>query len=226
MNIEYFDKIYCICMADRPRKQEYLLSQLTNFYPELTPKIFQAINTRHLKNHHIGCALSHRAVIQEAKDRGYKSILVFEEDARLHKNFRNLFDQNINELHQVDWDVLYLGACVWNPKPPKPPREFGAAPQCKHLNILKGSTCTHGLAYHSRIYDYILQELPNESNAMGQWCKEWAAIDQWLMYRIQGQGADRNGYRKTTALISSPRLCSQPFLIGKNKQDHPDDFPQ
>ena len=147
MNIEYFDKVYCICMVDRPLKQEYLLSQLAKFYPAVEPVIFNAIDTRYLKNHHIGCALSHRAIIQEAKSKGYKNILVFEEDAVLHVDFKNIFNANIQELKNVEWDILYLGACVWNPKPPKPPRQFDLVEGCSHLRVLTRSTCTP-LMYH------------------------------------------------------------------------------
>ena len=65
--MNYFDKIYCICMEDRPKKKENLLRQLNDHFPAWDPEVFNAINTRYLKNHHIGCALSHRAVISKRK---------------------------------------------------------------------------------------------------------------------------------------------------------------
>ena len=80
-------------MEDRPKKKQNLLRQLNDHFPAWDPEVFNAINTRYLKNHYIGCTLSHRAVIQDAKDKKYKNILVFEEDAILHKNFKELFSK-------------------------------------------------------------------------------------------------------------------------------------
>ncbi len=92
-----FDKVYCICMKDRPKKKENLFRQLAHHFPEWDPALFKAIDTRHLKNHFVGCTLSHRSVIHEAKQRGYNNILVFEEDAILRQNFRELFIKNIKD---------------------------------------------------------------------------------------------------------------------------------
>ena len=219
--MNFFDKVFCICMADRPKKQEKLLAQLKHFYPDLTPRVFEAISTRHLKNHFIGCTLSHRAVIQEAKERGYKNILVFEEDAMFRRDFKNLLKKNTQELVNASWDILYLGACVWNPKPPNPPRTFDPVEGCEHLKILTGSTCTQALAYNNTCYDYILESWPDNIDEMSQWCKKHAALDQWLMYKMQGGGSTKKGRRKFNCYITNPRLCSQPFLVGGNKQDPP-----
>lgn len=215
--INYFDKVYCLCMADRPKQKERLLKQLKHFYPDLTPRIFNAISTRHLKNHHIGCALSHRAIIQEAKDNGHKNVLVFEEDAVFHKDFKNLLAKNIRELSSVNWDVFYLGACIWETRPPKPKRVFANAKNCQNLKILTRSTCTQALAYNHTCYDHLLESIPSTMGVMQQWCKKHAAIDQWLMYHMQGSD-NFNCY------ITEPRICSQPFLMGPNKQDKPQDF--
>ena len=112
--ISHFDKIYCICMEDRPQKKEKLLQQINHHFPNCDLEIFKAISTRHLKNHHIGCALSHRSVIQEAKDRKYKNILVFEEDALLHENFKNHLIENVQELKKMD--ITNAIANDWNPR--------------------------------------------------------------------------------------------------------------
>ncbi len=211
-------------MEDRPQKKEKLLQQINHHFPNCDLEIFNAISTRHLKNHHIGCALSHRSVIQEAKDRKYKNILVFEEDAVLHKNFKELFSKNLNELKNTPWDILYLGACVWNPKPPKKPRTFESAQNCDYLKKLTRSTCTQGLAYNNSCYNYILNSLPSDIEGMTNWCKKHKAIDQWLMYKMQGIGSIKEGKRKFNCYITTPRICSQPFLVGDEKQDKRENF--
>ena len=211
-------------MPNRLQKKQNLLRQLNLHFPEWSPEVFNAINTKQLKNHHIGCALSHRTVIQEAKDKKYKNILVFEEDALLRKNFRELFLQNIKELAYTPWDILYLGSCVWEPKPPKKPRTFESAPNCDYLKFLTRSTCTHSLAYNNSCYNYILNSWPDNIDDMQKWCKKHKALDQWLMHKMQGIGSVKDGYRKFSCLTTTPRLCSQPFLVGDNKQDDPKMF--
>ena len=211
MNIEYFDKVYCICMADRKEHQKNLLAQLKHLYPDLIPIVFDAINTRYLNNHHVGCALSHRGIIQEAKNKGYKSILILEEDAIFRKDFSALLQDNINELKTLKWDVFYLGACVWNPTN-DPKKFYPTAPDCKILQVPnRGATCTHGIAYHANIFDHILSSLPPKVDDMISWCNRFTAIDQWLRL-LQHNGR---------CFIAHPRLVSQPFLIiGEPKQDH------
>ena len=132
--------------------------------------------------------------------------------------------RNLKELDKVDWDILYLGACVWNPRPPKKPRVFPRAPNCQFLEALTKSTCTQALMYNSSCYDYILKSIPDNMDEMQVWCKKHAAIDQWLMYKMQGVGSVREGNRKFNCYITRPRLCSQPFLVGDHKQDKPIDF--
>jgi GR25 family glycosyltransferase involved in LPS biosynthesis len=194
-------------MSDRPGKQKRLLEQIKHFYPDLVPRVFEAIDTRHLKNHHVGCGLSHRGVIQEAKNKGYKKILVFEEDAIFHKDFSLHFDKNINELKKIEWDVCYLGAMTWNRNP------FPKVAGCKNIEIPNRSTCTEGVAYNESLYDYILKSWPPTMTEMRNFCKRHAAIDQWLMSHVQGQGSERDGFGKKNAVIFSPRICSQPWRI-------------
>ena len=224
MELNYFDKVYCICMEDQPAKRTRLLGQLKLFYPTLEPTVFNAISTRHLKNHHIGCALSHRAVVESAKKKGYRRILVLEEDALLHKNFKFLLDHTSRELEPLPWNVFYLGACIWETKASKPNRVFKKVRGAPHLEIPTGCTCTHGIAYNELIYDYLLEKWPDNIDDMKLWCKKHAAIDQWLMYHLQGGGANRNQLGASNTLMCSPRACTQPFLTGKNKQDKPADF--
>lgn len=199
-------------MHDRPVMREKIIYQLKHFYPNITPIIFDAINTRYLNNHYVGCTLSHRAVIADAKANNYKNILVFEEDAVLHKDFSNILNRCTDELSFNQWDIFYLGACVWG-------KNFDKQTGCQYLEKVYGSTCTQGIAYNHSIYDYMLNNLPANIDDMILWCKHHLCIDQWLMYHIQSPRIEN-----FTAFISSPRICSQPFLIGYNKQDNPDDF--
>jgi len=57
---------------------------------------------------HVGCLLSHRAIIQRAKAGGWPSVLIFEDDAVFHPDANGIFDAVVAEI-PAKWDMLYLG---------------------------------------------------------------------------------------------------------------------
>lgn len=74
---------------------------------------FAAVDARWVRRVHghigkpqYGCALSHRQIIRQARQRGVPAVLVFEDDAVLHPEFRR-----IAEAHAPppDWGVLFYG---------------------------------------------------------------------------------------------------------------------
>lgn len=60
----------------------------------------------------VGCTLSHVKCIEVAKERGYKSVLIFEDDAVLRDNFTSLFKDYWSRVPE-DWDMVYLGGNHW-----------------------------------------------------------------------------------------------------------------
>lgn len=56
----------------------------------------------------LGCLLSHISVIQIAKNRGYKKILILEDDARFFDDHQKIFDNAIKQLEGKSYDMLYL----------------------------------------------------------------------------------------------------------------------
>jgi hypothetical protein len=79
----FFDAIYCINLdADTERWR-----RVTKSFEQLgiarRVQRFPAIETP--SNHHIGCALSHRAIIAEAKKYGFANVLVFEDECRIRQ---------------------------------------------------------------------------------------------------------------------------------------------
>ena len=227
--MEYFDAVYCICMADRPRKRDFLLKQIKHFYPDLKPVVFDAVNTRHIKGkgHHVGCAMSHRNVMQDAKSQGFKRIVVFEEDAILHKDFKNILSKATEEIKDRPWDLFYLGAhCQRNIKINPFPKEEN----CQYLLKPSGMTCTHGICYNETFYDWVIDRVPSEIEKAHVWCNQNVAIDQW--YR-NFQNQNNDSYKKyigrsSIAYITSPIITSQPFMLSgphhPHAQDRREDF--
>jgi len=63
-------------------------------------------------NHHIGCALSHRRIIAEAKRQRLKTVLVFEDDVRFSPDAAEALDPSMRDLEGHAWQLLYMGGCL------------------------------------------------------------------------------------------------------------------
>ena len=228
--MEYFDAVYCICMKDRPVKKDFLLSQIGHFYPKLRPIVFDAINTRGIKGkgHHVGCAMSHRNVMLDAKEKKFKRIIVFEEDAILHRNFKNILSEAIIEIQDKQWDLFYLGAhCQRKIKENPFPKEES----CERLLKPKGVTCTHGMCYNETFYDFVINEIPDNVEEALQWTLKNVAIDQWFRWFQNRDHPNKiyNNYakRNSIAYIIEPIIATQHFmttLYHSNAQEDIKDF--
>jgi GR25 family glycosyltransferase involved in LPS biosynthesis len=221
--MEYFDAVYCICMADRPGKRDFLLKQIKHFYPDLEPIVFDAVNTRHVKGkgHHVGCAMSHRNVMLDAKTKGFKRIVVFEEDAMLHKDFKNILSKAVAEIQDKQWDLFYLGAHCQRKIRENP---FPKEENCQYLLKPSGMTCTHGICYNETFYDWVINRIPNDIQEAKDWCMRAVAIDQWFrnFQNTKNENYKKYSGRYPVAYIVDPIIATQHFmttLYGKDCQD-------
>jgi hypothetical protein len=64
---------------------------------------------------------------------------------------------------------------------------------------------------HRRAYDRILADIPAPGEEFDQWLSRWLACDQYLSRRI-ADGTFR-------AVITSPRVATQPFLLKNDNAD-------
>lgn len=188
----YFDAIYCINLsraADRWRKMEERFEKLGIAW---VVRRFEAVGTP--ENHHIGCALSHRGVVAEAKKLGLRNVLVLEDDAVFHRDTLDCLRNVVSELERTPWELLYLGGHRWG-------KQFPVAEGCRYLEEPDGLTCTHAIAYHGSFYDRLLSDLPGDLTEMEGWVLKNTAIDQYLM-RLDAR-----------RLVTRPSLATQPALV-------------
>jgi hypothetical protein len=200
--LSFFDGIFCLNLdsdvdrwADASHRHEQLEIdwQVERFPAVATPE-----------NHHRGNAISFREMVGEARRRDYRHVLVFEDDAVFHDETVSVMRTVADELANLEWDLCFLGACVWS-------ETFPFVLGSSVLQECGPVTCTHAVAVHSRAYDRILADLPAASDGFGQWVSEWLAFDQYLSRRI-ADGTFR-------ALITSPRVASQPPLLTFDNAD-------
>ena len=57
----------------------------------------------------ISCTYSHFEMIKEAKRRGWKNCLIFEDDCVFVDGFASKIKQCVEELKDIEWDIFYMG---------------------------------------------------------------------------------------------------------------------
>ena len=89
---ENIDKIIYINLKKREDKQQFIVNELNTY--GLTYERFEAID--YIQQGNVGCSLSHLAVLKLAKERGYKNILILEDDFKFKlskEDFENTLKQ-------------------------------------------------------------------------------------------------------------------------------------
>lgn len=95
----------------------------------------------------VGCALSHIACLENAKELGWSYVIMFEDDIKIEgkKSLIKKFNKYIN----YDFDVLYLGC--WNYLPPEKVSD--------DLAKVVRAVCNHAYIVKEHYYDTLLQNL-------------------------------------------------------------------
>ncbi|RKX65083.1 MAG: hypothetical protein DRP42_05365 [Tenericutes bacterium] len=188
---KFFDKIYCINLDSRPDRWRYVNGHFTKFGLRKKVERFSAVDVRNdpeLKRHEkllqdnfsllamCGCLLSHRKIIEHAKQAGLDNVLVFEDDIEILESSVGSIRNCLDQLDKLDWDIFYLGATYL----------FSLKAVGSHLvNTPSGAYATHAIAYNSSIFDQILELLPSEPLDFLQSDRfEVNAVDKWLQSNL------------------------------------------
>jgi len=95
----------------------------------------------------VGCAMSHIACIEKAKELNWDYVIIFEDDMKIEG--KNSLIEKFNKYIDYDFDVLYLGC--WNYLPPKQVE--------KDLAKVVRAVCNHAYIVKQHYYDTFLQNL-------------------------------------------------------------------
>lgn len=119
------------------------------------PKIF-GLTPRHtkLKNSEISLTLKYCWIIKDAFEKKYKSILLFEDDIKLHENFVELFNSFNSQLPE-DWDIAWVGSCLDLHAPTQPN---------KNVYIMNGSRCTHAFMISDKCINKIINYIKDAND--------------------------------------------------------------
>jgi GR25 family glycosyltransferase involved in LPS biosynthesis len=188
---DFFGDIRCINLNSATQRWAAMTRRFETLGIDQRVRRFPAVATP--GNHHIGCALSHRRIVEEASEQRLRSVLVFEDDALFLDRVLEVLGAAVEELAQIDWQLCYLGAFRWE-------GALNPEPGCRHLDHARSVTCTHAIAYSELAYQRILADLPADVAAMEEWLKKHHGIDQYL------RGIEQ-------AVVVHPPVATQPFML-------------
>lgn len=97
------------------------------------------------------CMRSHMAVIRMARDAGWPSVLVLEDDCEFEPYTFKVLQRVAKQLKTRDWGMVYLGGTL----------KRGSVNQCVSENLRKISRLrlAHAYVVHASLYDRILSEV-------------------------------------------------------------------
>ena len=67
-------------------------------------ELFKAID----KNSHVGCTYSHTSILKIAKERGYKEVLIVEDDCTVMPYAKSLLNKIENECKNLEYACMYI----------------------------------------------------------------------------------------------------------------------
>jgi hypothetical protein len=189
----FFDAIYCINLDSAADRWQRVMTRFETLGISSIVRRFPGVETP--ANSQVGCALSHRAIVEEACRLGFKNVLVFEDDVVFTTDAQANLKTALKELDGLDWGLLYLGACCWEHKFPK-------VAGCTRLEHAGPVTTCHAVAYHQSAYETVRQNVPMDEVKMREWLEIYRGIDQYYACSIR----DRK-------FLLSPVIATQENLL-------------
>lgn len=117
MILNYFDGAFYLNLDIRTERKETFEKRIKEVGLEV--ERFSAIQLKEedVPNHFnnagwhikISCTYSHFEMIKEAKRRGWKNCLIFEDDCVFEPNFIQKMNECIKDLKNIEWDMFYMG---------------------------------------------------------------------------------------------------------------------
>jgi GR25 family glycosyltransferase involved in LPS biosynthesis len=200
---EYVDKIFLINLEHRKDRLKESIHELDRVGIVNDMTIFPAVE--HSLGI-IGCTLSHYELVKHAKNKGYKNILIFEDDIEFHDDvsiFKNTIQSAFDTIKEkkLDPHMLYLGGNATHTHPGHDNTIPYHEQVSDHLYQLGGCKTTHAYIIFESMYDTII-----ETYDKIKWTPEEFRgdkrmnIDFWYLSRIHHSRSEYNVYGVYPAL--------------------------
>jgi len=116
---DYFDKIYVLSLKRNVDRRALITERLNKvgidfeFYDACDGQVINHLwkkldNSHFTTQNYVACSISHLSIYNDALSRGFKRILILEDDIKPHKDIQNLFNIWKKQIPE-DYDLLYLG---------------------------------------------------------------------------------------------------------------------
>ena len=154
---DVFDHIYCVNLKHRTDRLENCLKQFKQYGIEV--ERFDAVNGNEVVPNgvngllpgEVGVIRSNYNIIKDAKEKGYKKIMIFEDDVMLSDDFNERFEIHYTNTPE-DWRFLYLGGN----------HVGGLTPINGKVSKIRHTYAIHAIGVHEELYDHILMLLEEE----------------------------------------------------------------
>ena len=196
----FFDKIYCINLSERPDRWNECLKnfekyEINNYQRIDAVKIDANIPSK--RKGQIGCALSFVKCFEKIKNENLKNVLILEDDFEFQTDKETLFQKLNNSLKELpeDWDSLFLGGTIVN--------DYGLFPIQKYsdsLFKLNSAHCLHAAAFSKKGISKIFENFNNKTDWYKELINNYENMDVFMAKTYQ---------HKTNSFLTSELLCYQ-----------------
>ncbi|MBC8097430.1 MAG: glycosyl transferase [Akkermansiaceae bacterium] len=143
-----------------------------------------------------GCLQSHRNALLKAREAGWRTVLLLEDDGAFAPEFSNMAATLAAALQEHEWQVCYFGFT----EPWSPSRQLAMLDGPYSLQQVHGCTTTHAYLVRETARDWILNQLPAEDKVW-RWLAAHRAIDRWYQRQLG---------------LRFPVTCISPSIINQN----------
>jgi GR25 family glycosyltransferase involved in LPS biosynthesis len=116
---DYFDKIYVLSLKRNVDRRALITERLNQvgidfeFFDACDGQVLNHLwkkldNSNFTTQNYLACSISHLSIYNDALSRGFKRILILEDDIKPHKEIKNYFITLLEQIPE-DYDLLYLG---------------------------------------------------------------------------------------------------------------------
>lgn len=160
---DFFDAAWCVNLQERVDRKENVIKQfqfigledIVKFHYSSKPINRGVYRTRGAH----GCAAAHMKIFKEAKSKGLKNFIIFEDDVVFDKDFKEKIKPILKDLEREDWDIFYFF------KPQKGQNDLtgnrGEIIETYESGLSKitGTIFTHAYAINSKCLDILIEKL-------------------------------------------------------------------
>lgn len=193
----YVENVYVINLDRREERWEHVQNQLKKY--NIDVERFSAVDGyEHPKKDEVdisrgelGCSLSHKQVLEDARKNDYETICVFEDDIIFEDGFEWRFKEYYKQLPE-DWEFVYLGG-----------NDMELKNYSENVKIAKKVLTTHSYLVKRSMYEKILSRI--EENAFGnpidnlysriQWEETFYIFKPKIVIQKEGYSDVRGGHR-------------------------------